>query len=172
MTVEEAIQTALAFEIRVKGVYEEAAGRAVDPVARKMLLVLVDEEQHHVEYLQARLAEWKATGKVRAEALTTRLPSASAIQEGVKKLAARMRLPEAERREAIETLTRALAVEDETSTFYGQMVDRLTSGEERTLFGRFLEIEHGHHAIVQAELDSVQGNGYWFDVEEFQIERA
>jgi bacterioferritin (cytochrome b1) len=171
MTVEEAIQTALAYEKRVRGVYEDAAAKAGDPVAKKMLRVLVDEEQHHVNYLEARLAEWKATGKVRAEALTTNLPSVSAIQEGVKKLKDRMQLPEAERREAIETLTRALAVEDETSAFYEKMVAQLPAGAPRALFGRFLEIEAGHHAIVQAELDSLQGNGYWFDAGEFQIER-
>jgi hypothetical protein len=33
-----------------------------------------------------------------------------------------------------------------------------------------LEIEEGHVSIVQAELDSVQGLGYWFDVPEFALE--
>ena len=46
----------------------------------------------------------------------------------------------------------------------------LRAGEERALFQRFLEIEDGHHAIVQAELDAVQGLGYWFDVQEFKLE--
>lgn len=170
MTVEEAIQTALQFENRVRGVYAEAAARAGDAVAKKMLLVLVGEEQRHVEYLEARLAEWKATGKVRAEALTTDLPSAKVIQEGVKKLTQRMRLPENERRESIETLKRSLEVEDETSAFYREMVGRLRAGEERAMFQRFLDIEEGHHAIVLAELDSVQGLGYWFDVQEFHLE--
>jgi hypothetical protein len=33
-----------------------------------------------------------------------------------------------------------------------------------------LEIEDGHLAIVQAQLDSVQGMGFWFDVAEFRLE--
>jgi rubrerythrin len=123
-----------------------------------------------VDYLEARLAEWKTTGTVRAAALTTDLPSARVIQEGVKKLTERMRLPEHERRESIETLTRALAVEAETSAFYGRLVAQLRAREERALFQRFLDVEEGHHAIVQAELDSVQGLGYWFDVQEFRLE--
>ena len=170
MTVEEAIQTSLQFENRVRDVYTEAAARAGDAVAKKMLLVMVGEEQRHVEYLEARLAEWKTTGKVRAEALTTDLPSAKVIQEGVKKLTQRMRLPEHERRESIETLTRAVDVENETSAFYRRIVAELRTGEERALFQRFLEIEEGHLAIVQAELDAVQGLGYWFDVQEFKLE--
>jgi hypothetical protein len=57
MTVEEAIQTSLQFENRVRDVYGEAAARAGDAVAKKMLRVMVGEEQRHVEYLEARLAE-------------------------------------------------------------------------------------------------------------------
>jgi rubrerythrin len=170
VTVEEAIQTALQFENRVRDVYGKAAEKAVDPVARKMLLVLVGEEQRHVDYLESRLAEWKRTGQVRAEVLATDLPSARVIQEGVGKLTERMRLPDAERREAIETLKRSLEVEVEAGAFYERMVKQLPAGEPRAMFQRFLDIEEGHHAMVQAELDSVQGLGYWFDVQEFQLE--
>lgn len=169
LTVGEAIQTALQFEHSVRGVYEDAATRAADPVAKKTLLVLADEEHGHVQYLEERLAEWMRDGKVRSEVLPTVLPSAKVIQEGVKQLKARMRLPENERRESIETLKRAVEVEDQTSAFYRDMVGKL-EGEGRRMFQRFLEIEDGHNAMVQAELDSVQGLGYWFDVEEFKLE--
>jgi hypothetical protein len=42
--------------------------------------------------------------------------------------------------------------------------------EGQQLFGRFLEIEEAHAAIVQAEIDSVNGTGFWFDVMEFSLE--
>jgi hypothetical protein len=38
------------------------------------------------------------------------------------------------------------------------------------LFQRFVEIEQGHLAIVQAEIDSVSGLGFWFDMREFDLE--
>jgi hypothetical protein len=44
--------------------------------------------------------------------------------------------------------------------------------EGRPLFERFVEIENGHLAIVQAEMDVVSGLGYWFDMREFNIEGA
>ena len=169
MTVEEAIRTALDFEHRVRGVYPEAAARAADPVAKKMLLVLADEEQGHIDYLEERLSEWKRTGKVRPEVLPTALPPAKVIEAGVKRLKERMRLPENERREGVETLKRAVDVENQTGAFYEEMVAKL-DGDARLMFKRFLEIEEGHNAMVQAELDSVQGLGYWFDVEEFKLE--
>jgi rubrerythrin len=172
MTLEQAIQTALDYENKVCAVYEEATARAVDPTAKRMLEVLVSEERRHVEYLESRLAEWKQTGCVTVAALATEVPSAERIREGVKTLEDRIKLPEPQRREAIETLRRALQVETETSRFYGRMVSELPSGEHRRLFQRFLEIEAGHGAIVQAELDSVQGNGFWFDTREFGLEGA
>jgi hypothetical protein len=43
---------------------------------------------------------------------------------------------------------------------------RLEDGARRA----FLEIEDGHLAIVQAQLDSVQGMGFWFDIAEFRLE--
>jgi len=35
---------------------------------------------------------------------------------------------------------------------------------------RFVEIEEGHRAIVQAEIDCVSGLGFWFDTAEFKLE--
>jgi hypothetical protein len=44
--------------------------------------------------------------------------------------------------------------------------------DERRLFARFVEIEEGHEAIVQAEIDALTGLGYWFDFQEFRLEGA
>ncbi len=49
---------------------------------------------------------------------------------------------------------------------YKQMVATLDA-EGKSLFERFVEIEEGHLAIVQAEIDMVSGTGYWFDTAEF-----
>ena len=49
------------------------------------------------------------------------------------------------------------------------MVEELPEGA-RPLFRRFLEIEDGHLAMVQAEIDTLAGTGFWFDVQEFSLE--
>ena len=69
----------------------------------------------------------------------------------------------------LSSLYQALAAEDETSAFYLQMVRELPVEGQR-LFARFLEIEDGHGAIVQAEIDSVKHLGFWFDLKEFDLE--
>ena len=38
------------------------------------------------------------------------------------------------------------------------------------LFERFVAIEEGHQAIVQAEIDCVSGSGFWFDTSEINLE--
>jgi rubrerythrin len=68
-----------------------------------------------------------------------------------------------------EMLSKALQAELKTSGFYRKMVAELPP-EGQKLFERFVEIEDGHVAIVQAEMDSLTGNGWWFDTFEVQLE--
>jgi len=135
--------------------------------------VLADEEKSHVAYLQRVLEQWKQTGKVRAPELSTALPSPETIQASIEKLHHRM--SKEERPAGVEAelalLSRALEVEIETGDFYRNVVSQL-EGEGQQLFSRFLQIEEGHRAIVQAEIDAVSGTGFWFDFQEFDLEAA
>ena len=71
--------------------------------------------------------------------------------------------------EELNLLRRALAVEMESCEFYQKLVREMPPAE-RALFERFVEIEEGHRAIVQAEIDAISGNGFWFDIPEFRLE--
>lgn len=170
MTVEEAINTAIEYETRVRDVYAGAVERTTDPVGKRIFKVLAGEEQHHLEYLQAKLDQWKTTGKVTAEGLKTSIPSKEVIEAGVSRL--QTHLSSQDRGVAeLQILKRALEVESETGNFYKKMVRELAA-EGRELFSRFVEIEEGHLAIVQAELDYASGTGFWFDFQEFDLEGA
>jgi rubrerythrin len=167
MTIEEAIKTAIQYEKKVVQVYEEAARTSRDEIGRKIYAAFVKEEEEHVVYLASRLNEWKTTGRVTAASLGTAMPSRQKIDEGVERLESRVarKAPEAEMR----LLKRALDIEVETSAFYARMVQELPPAD-RALFERFVEIERGHQAIVQAEMNAVAGNGYWFDIPEIRME--
>ncbi len=167
MTIEEAIKTAIQYEKKVVQVYEEAARTSQDDIGRKIYAAFVKEEEEHVVYLASRLNEWKATGRVTAASLGTVMPSRQRIDEGIKTLESRVarKAPETETR----LLKRALDIEVETSAFYVRMVQELPP-QHRALFERFVEIERGHQAIVQAEMNAVAGNGYWFDIPEIRME--
>lgn len=168
MNLEEAIKTAIEYENKVFQTYQEAQAKAADPVGQRIFRVLADEEKGHVDYLQSRLTEWQKTGAITVESLDTAIPQCDAIKEASSKLGEHLEKKSLTQDE-IDLLQRALEVEQETSAFYKRMVDELDN-EGQALFKRFVEIEEGHVAIVTAEMDSVKGLGFWFDMQEFQLE--
>jgi rubrerythrin len=168
--LDEAIKTAIEFEKKVLKVYEDAAKKSADSVGLKVFKQLAKEEAGHVAYLESRLSEWQKSGHISLEEIKTVVPSKERIAEGRKRAGKPMRGKSAPATE-VECLERALAAERETSAFYRKMVAELAE-DRRKLFARFLEIEEGHVAIVEAELDAVSGSGFWFGIEEFDIEKG
>lgn len=167
MEVEKAIKTAIEYEIKVRDVYADAAKLSKNKTAKKVFEKLAEEEHNHVEYLKDRLREWRKTGKITQEKLQTLIPSRGAIEDGVKRLESKMKEPD--KFGEAQMLTKALDVEIETSNFYQEMVG-LLEAEPQAMFQRFVEIEEGHLALVQAELDHLNGAGFWFDFREFNLE--
>jgi len=167
MTIEKAIRTAIEFETRVWDVYRDATKKAFDQTGRRIFGLLADEEQDHVEYLHSKVEELDRTGAVTAKGLHTAIPAKQAIDAGISKLETRM--SDEDRGDELQMLTKALDIEVETSEFYERMVSELPP-EGRPLFARFVEIENGHVAIVQAEIDYLNKTGYWFDFREFDFE--
>jgi hypothetical protein len=116
--------------------------------------------------LQSRLTEWKEEGRLSPVKLRTVVPSQHVIEKGIAKLAGH--ISQTDYGTEREMLKKALAIEQETSAFYRRMVGDMK--EEGELFARFLEIEEGHEAIVQAELDYLNRTGTFFDFREFDLE--
>ena len=173
MELDEAIKTAIEYEAGVHRTYQEAMQRATDAKAKRFFEVLRDEEMGHLKYLRERLDEWGQTGKIQVAKLDTAIPSHEAIDHGLQELREKLAPGGAPGKGShmteLDLLRKALAVETETSGFYKEMV-RALDGDGRRLFERFVEIEEGHQAIVQAEIDSVSGTGVWFDTKEFNLE--
>lgn len=167
MNVEEALKTAIEYETRVTAVYRDACGKLEDPVGQRIFKMLAKEEEGHVAYLKSRLEQWQKDGAITLEGLETAIPSREAIEKAVSELKT-----DVERKPVdleIELLNQALDIEKKTSAYYEKLVAEIP-GEEKKLFARFLEIEVGHQAIVEAEINSVKGLGVWFDMEEFRLE--
>jgi rubrerythrin len=168
MKLQEAIAVAIDFEKKVRDHYLRGVKELPEPQGRKVFALLGKEEQGHVDYLEHCLAEWKKTGKV------PHLPLKSVLPKGSKWIAGELKKVSAQgKRVATKTELDALKValqhEKDADDFYHKLVRELPK-EDQVLFTKFLEIEDGHLAIVQAQLDSVQGMGFWFDVAEFRLE--
>jgi len=172
MKLEEAITIALEYEGRVHRTYSIAVENAEHDVAKRVFSTLRDEEMEHIRYLSERLEEWRSTGTITVAKLDTVLVPKAAIEAAAAKLRERLDGSGREvRGTEFESLKKALDLELETSAFYKKMVATLDD-DGRRLFERFVEIEEGHVAIVQAEMDLVSGTGFWFDTAEFDLEKA
>jgi len=167
MTIEEAIKTSIDYETRVRDLYHHAVKQVVNPAGKRVLEKLAEEEQDHLDYLNSRLDHWNKTGQLDVPYLKTVVPSKEAIEEGIEKVEQGM--VSEDRNTETEILKRALDAEKETSDFYKRMVNELPA-EGKKLFERFVEIEEGHVAIVQAEINMLSGVGYWFDMPDVSME--
>lgn len=169
LTVHEALRIAIDFEHKVRDHYAKGAVAIQDPQGRKVFAALAKEEQGHVDFLESRLALWSTTGSTGGERLTSTLPPPAWVREAQARHRATASLRRVADQNEVELLKIALKLEQEASSFYHDLVRRLSAGD-RDLFEPFLTIEDGHLTLVQAELDAVQGWGYWFDVPEFALE--
>jgi len=169
MDIEKAINTAIEYEIRVREVFVEAMDEQTEPIGKKIYRLLADEEDSHVKFLEETLSTWKQNGQLSPEGLETALPSAEAIEREIAKLETSLEKRGADKQIAL--LKKAREVEIETSEFYRRLIDTLpTEGQE--FFRRFLEIEEGHLALVDAEINALDSAGFWFDMSEFDLEKS
>lgn len=168
MTVEEAIVTALQYENKVRDHYLWATSEAGDPQGKFFFEMLAKEEQGHVDYLESRLQQWRSEGKLKADPLQTVIPSPNFLADGLKMLKTSKEARDYS--DDYKRLFTALKLEEEVSVFYKGLVDTLENTEAKAMFGRFLEIEDGHTAIVQAEVDVLTKTGFFYDFQEFNLE--
>jgi len=167
MKIEEAIRTAIDYEMKIHGLYKQAFESTTDPVGKRIFESLKIDEMHHVKYLQDRLARWLTSNILTVEKLDSVIPDGKQISEAMGQL--RQKMAVEDRKDEKQMLSKALQVEIETSDFYKQMVATL-DGEAQKMFARFIEIEDEHIALVQAQLDYIGHTGYWFDFKEFDME--
>ncbi|MBD3285483.1 hypothetical protein GF359_03535 [candidate division WOR-3 bacterium] len=166
MTVEQAIKTAIEYETKVRDVYKEAMNKATDDDGKRIFKLMADEEQHHLDYLYEKLAKLQASGELTIEGLKTALPAKEKIGKGMSDMKAEVEKKDF--KQEINMLEKAVEAERVTSEFYRKMVRELP-GDAQKMFAQFLEIEEGHLALVQAELDSVSKSGFWLGTQEFDL---
>jgi len=167
LTLDQAIQTAIEYETNVRDLYRTAVEQATEQTGKKLFGRLADEEQGHLDYLVSRFDEWERTGKISSPELARLVPNSEQIKAGMAKLDKSMK--EYDWHIELGLLKKALQVESETGGFYKRMTQELDA-EGASMFAKFLEIEDAHYDLVQAQLDALNGPGFWFDFMEFDLE--
>jgi len=168
MELEQALAVAIDYETKVRDHYRNGGEQILSPEGKRVFQVMAQEEQRHLEYLLSRREEWHRTGHLSTPELPTEVPNLELLKQAKARLQQKPSGTLATQGE-LELLKTALELERNTSAFYQQLVKELPP-QYRGLFSRFLDIEQGHVAIVQAEIDAIAGHGHWFDFMEFDLE--
>lgn len=69
-----------------------------------------------------------------------------------------------------EALKIALEHEKKAMEFYQKESEKSTNPNVKDFFAKLAEVESKHYAIIQAELDFIRKDGFWFDAMEFSVE--
>ena len=160
MTIQEAIHTAIGYETKVHEVYRGTLDKIQDPAGKHIFQVLADEEKGHLDYLNHKIEQLRQTGAVSAGPLATAVPARDKLAAAAK--AFQQKIARVDSSSDLKLLQQALDVELETSRFYAGVLGQLPP-EGQQFFARFVEIEEGHVAIVQAQIDHISQTGFWFD---------
>jgi rubrerythrin len=167
MKMVEALKTAMEMEQKIRDIYAQAFEACRQNAGKRFFAMMRDDEQYHHDYLAQRLEELAANQKIRYPEVQLRLPGKAEIASWVGSIRKSMAVED--RGVIQQMLSNALKTEVLTSEFYEKMFSE-SQGQAQKMFGRFLDIENGHIAVVQAELDYVMNTGYWFDFKEFDME--
>ena len=64
----------------------------------------------------------------------------------------------------------ALDLEKKAAAFFRDKADEVQNPEAKAMFTRLAEWEDVHYDIIQAEIDSINKTGFWFDIPEFRMD--
>jgi len=70
----------------------------------------------------------------------------------------------------VDALNTALDLERKAVDYFSEQAANVSEPEAKELFIRLAKWEEAHFDIIQAELDFIQGNGFWFGIPEFKMD--
>jgi len=175
----QAIEIAMQIEKDGLAFYTEAARQTDDPNGKKMFQTLARDEAAHLRLFEdARQAllergNWLSPEEVAAIS-PKRLdrppifPTGDEIKATLRPRSGQAEIPERE----LAALQRGLQAEKDSIAFYSQERDKTDDPDGKAMYAYLVEQEEGHRTILQGEYDYLNRTGFWFDVQEFDLEAA
>lgn len=161
----EAAKTAVQLEKDGNKFYKEAAEKAKNPHARKLFERLAEEETYHLgifEKLVEQVAGAMDWPTILKEAPVRRAPI----------FPTELKTKDEEKADIGErdSVRRALEFEYNALDFFLTEAERAKHPVVREIFKRIADEERNHVNFLEAELDYVTKTGYWFDINELQLD--
>lgn len=142
--------------------YLKFAWETTDLSGKNMFIRLATDEFEHARLLET----W--TGPDAGRAVPVDLTFVEKLVPRLSDVSLRIRGTNGQNQ--LAALNTALELEQTAVRFYREHRARAHSDSAHLLFGRLVEMETAHAALIQAELDSIQQTGFWFGMPEFSLE--
>jgi rubrerythrin len=161
----QAMKTAIEMEKSGHRFFTDAARQVKNEAGRKVFTRLASEEMVHLQVFE-RIFTALTEGTDWKKALPTVEPAKRVpyFDDAKKQFRADDLSVE------LDYLRKALDLERKAISFFEKAVTEAETPEVREVFRRILEEEQSHYDLIQAEIDSVNGSGFWFDVPEFYMD--
>ena len=161
-----ALKTAIEVEDNGLLTFLKFARQTKDTTGKNMFIRLAMDELEHRQILERQLNKLLEGGKwENVEVPKSEIEKISpTIREKQQRIKGESGLAE------MDALNTALDLEKKAAAFFREKAELIDEPEAKSLFIRLAEWEDAHYDMIQAELDSIQGTGFWFGIPEFQMD--
>jgi rubrerythrin len=161
-----ALRKALEAEQEGTRLYLEYGGKTNDPTGKKMFAALAADEEDHAKILSEQIERLE-----KGLAWCAYSPEESALE----KLRPNLKTVEARKRSTegmndLDALRMALAQEQAAIELYRRESETLEDEQAKEMYRRLAAMEESHYDLIQAQIDYIEGTGYWFGIPEFSLE--
>lgn len=159
---------ATAIEIEMTGLetYLRFGMRTKDVTGKNMYMRLAKDELEHLrifEEYRSRVLAGQELGAAPSE-----MKPITFVRPELRKVDAQTKGEE--HADELTALQTALDLERRSIEFYTNWASKTTDPELRRLLVQLKEVEESHFDLIQAEIDSLTGTGFWFGIPEFDLE--
>lgn len=156
----DALQVALANEMREHEFYLQNAKRTSNPVGKAMFQQIAAEELEHYERLKELSAKWGKEQKwPETVPLKVKDTAVSAILKDMVRKAAKMPKGDADDLQALRT---AIDFEAGGAVFYARLRDECTDPKEKAFFNLLADIEHEHFVSLKDAEELLVDPASWY----------
>ena len=162
----QAIKTAIQMEEEGHAFYMKAAAETQNEMGKKMFQQLAKDELEHKQTFSAMFDKVADPATWRKLVASTR---------GIKELPAFRELSKEQKRskgmaDDANVLRIGMDTEDKSIKHYQKAAKETKDPQAKTIFTNIAQQEEYHYNLLQAELDSLTGTGFWFDTAEFRMD--
>jgi len=162
----QALRQALDAEKEGMRAYMRLARKTSDTTGKNMFIALAQDEENHARVLQEQERqlenglEWCGYEEKPSEILK--------LMPNLKPVEARKHSTSG--MDQLDALRVALAQEQTAIELYRRQAETLSDGNAREMYRRLREMEESHYDLIQAQIDYIEGTGFWFGIPEFSLE--